>query len=174
MSSALQKSYGFDKSLNQSPAWKIKLLYDGECPLCVREVNFLTKRDAGRGLVAFIDIAADDYNPEANGGVDYETAMGRIHAVLPDGTLVKNIEVFRRVYEVLGMGWVYAVTKLPIIGAVANFLYSIWASLRLGLTGRPNLAIIVRDRLRPAKGDRNHRLAECNTQNACRLTDEDR
>lgn len=166
MSSALQKSYGFDKSFNQSPAWKIKLLYDGECPLCVREVNFLTKRDAGRGLVAFIDIAADDYNPEANGGVDYETAMGRIHAVLPDGTLVKNIEVFRRVYEVLGMGWVYAVTKLPIIGAIANLLYSIWASLRLGLTGRPNLAIIVRDH--------NHRLAECNTQNACRLTDEDR
>lgn len=166
MSSALQKSYGSDKSFNQSPAWKIKLLYDGECPLCVREVNFLTKRDAGRGLVAFIDIAADDYNPEANGGVDYETAMGRIHAVLPDGTLVKNIEVFRRVYEVLGMGWVYAVTKLPIIGALADFLYSIWANFRLGLTGRPNLAIIVRDR--------NHRLAECNTQNACRLTDEDR
>ena len=65
----------------------------------MREVNFLTFRDAGRGLVSFVDIAADDYNPEANGGVDYETAMGRIHAVLPDGTLVKNIEVFRRVYE---------------------------------------------------------------------------
>jgi hypothetical protein len=46
--------------------------------------------------------------------------MGRIHAVLPDGTLVKNIEVFRRVYETLGMGWVYAATKLPIIGAISG------------------------------------------------------
>lgn len=126
--------------------WKIKLLYDGECPLCVREVNFLKKRDAGRGLVAFVDIADENYNPSANGGVDFETAMGRIHAVLPDGTLVKNVEVFRRIYETLGMGWVYAVTKLPVIGAIADFIYGIWADWRLALTGRPNLATVVRER----------------------------
>ena len=42
-----------------APAWQIELLYDGECPLCVREVNFLKKRDAGRGLVSFVDIAED-------------------------------------------------------------------------------------------------------------------
>ncbi|MGI2907064.1 thiol-disulfide oxidoreductase DCC family protein [Tolypothrix sp. VBCCA 56010] len=151
-----------DKSLNQPPSWKIKMLYDGECPLCVREVNFLTFRDAGRGLVAFVDIAADNYNAEANGGVDYETAMGRIHAVLPDGTLVKNVEVFRRVYETLGMGWVYAATKLPIVGAIANFLYGIWADLRLSLTGRADLQTIVRLR---------HSRLECQTQERCRLMD---
>ncbi len=126
--------------------WKIKLLYDGECPLCVREVNFLHMRDAGRGLVAFVDIADENYNPSENGGVDFETAMGRIHAVLPDGTLVKNVEVFRRIYETLGMGWVYAVTKLPVIGAIADFIYGIWADWRLALTGRPNLATVVRER----------------------------
>lgn len=128
------------------PTWKIKLLYDGACPLCVREVNFLKQRDAGRGLVAFVDIAADDYTPEANGGVDFATAMGRIHAVLPDGTIVKNVEVFRRVYEVLGMGWVYAATRLPGLGAVADAVYGVWADWRLAMTGRPNLATIVRDR----------------------------
>ncbi|MGH2414824.1 MAG: DCC1-like thiol-disulfide oxidoreductase family protein, partial [Microcystaceae cyanobacterium] len=41
------------------PLGKIKLLYDGKCPLCLREVNFLKKRDAGRGLIAFVDIAED-------------------------------------------------------------------------------------------------------------------
>lgn len=142
-----------------TPSWKIKLLYDGACPLCVREVHFLQKRDAGRGLIAFVDIAADDYNPEENGGVDFETAMGRIHAVLPDGSLVKNIEVFRRVYEILGMGWVYAITKLPIIGAIADFIYGIWADWRLTLTGRPNLATVIQER--------NQRLA-CNLENRCR------
>lgn len=126
--------------------WRIKLLYDGECPLCLREVNFLQKRDAGRGLVAFVDIADDSYNPEDNGNIDYKTAMGRIHAVLPDGTVVKNVEVFRRVYEALGMGWVYAITKLPIVGFVADSLYAIWADWRLQLTGRPDLATIERDR----------------------------
>ena len=126
--------------------WKIKLLYDGECPLCVREVNFLLKRDAGRGIVKFVDIADLNYQPEENGGVDFETAMGRIHAVLPDGTVIKNVEVFRRVYEELGMGWVYAITKLPVLGAIADWLYNIWADWRLALTGRPNLAEIVAQR----------------------------
>lgn len=126
--------------------WKIKLLYDGQCPLCLREIRFLKQRDAGRGLVAFVDIADDDYTPDTNGGIDYETAMGRIHAILPDGTVIKNVEVFRRVYEVLGMGWIYALTKIPIIGWIADRIYGIWADLRLPLTRRPDLATITAQR----------------------------
>ena len=148
---------------SSSPSWQIELLYDGECPLCVREVNFLRRRDAGRGLVAFVDIAGDRYTPEAHGGVDFETAMGRIHAVLPDGTVVKNVEVFRRVYEILGMGWIYAATKLPIIGSIVDTLYEIWADWRLALTGRPNLATNVSDR---------QKRIECETQGRCRLNDD--
>jgi predicted DCC family thiol-disulfide oxidoreductase YuxK len=147
--------------------WRIKLLYDGECPLCLREVSFLQKRDAGRGLVAFVDIADDSYKSEDNGNIDYKTAMGRIHAVLPDGTVVKNVEVFRRVYEALGMGWIYAITKLPIVGFVADSLYEIWADWRLKLTGRPDLATIERDRAdRAAGGDRTQRL--CNLEGRCK------
>jgi predicted DCC family thiol-disulfide oxidoreductase YuxK len=144
MSSSTSTVNNSNQTLNQP--WEIKLLYDGECPLCLREVNFLQKRDAGRGKVAFVDIAADDYNPEENAGIDFETAMGRIHGVLPDGTVIKNVEVFRRVYEALGMGWVYAITKLPILGALANFIYGIWADLRLRLTGRPNLETVIKQR----------------------------
>lgn len=143
------------------PSWQIKLLYDGECPLCLREVNFLRKRDAGRGLVAFVDIADLNYDPQMHGGVDFATAMGRIHAVLPDGTVIKNVEVFRRVYEVLGMGWVYAITKLPIIGAMADFLYGIWADLRLKLTGRPDLATIMQTR---------QQSLDCVDTGRCRVT----
>ncbi|MEA5572336.1 DUF393 domain-containing protein [Calothrix sp. UHCC 0171] len=127
-------------------SWKIKLLYDGECPLCVREVNFLKRRDAGRGLVAFVDIADINYNPEDNSGIDFETAMGRIHAILPDGSIITNVEVFRRIYETLGMGWVYAITKLPIIGFIAEKIYAIWADFRLALTGRENLSTIIAQR----------------------------
>jgi predicted DCC family thiol-disulfide oxidoreductase YuxK len=128
------------------PTWKIKLLYDSECPLCLHEVNFLRRKDGDRGLVAFVDVAADDYDPQLHGGVDYETAMARIHAVLPDGTTVKNVEVLRRVYEVLGMGWIYAITKLPIVGWLADAAYGLWAKWRLRLTGRPDLETIVAQR----------------------------
>jgi predicted DCC family thiol-disulfide oxidoreductase YuxK len=138
-------------AISSKPTWKIKLLYDGECPLCLREVNFLSKRDGGRGIVAFVDIADPNYNPEQNGGVDFETAMGRIHAVLPDNTVIKNIEVFRRVYQELGLGWVYAITKLPLIGAIADWLYEIWADWRLALTGRPNLAVIIQEKQKASR-----------------------
>jgi len=37
--------------------------------------------------------------------------MGRIHAILSDGTIVTDVEAFRRLYEEVRLGWVYAVTK---------------------------------------------------------------
>lgn len=159
MSSQTTTTKNSRQTLNQ-PNWGIKLLYDGECPLCLREVNFLQKRDAGRGKVAFVDIAAPDYNPEENAGIDFETAMGRIHGILPDGTVIKNVEVFRRVYETLGMGWVYAITKLPILGALADFIYGIWADLRLKLTGRPDLETVIKQR---------QERMDCDDRGRCRV-----
>lgn len=142
------------KSVDSKPeqdSWKIKLLYDGECPLCVREVNFLTKKDRGRGIVNFVDIADDNYSPQDNAGIDFATAMGRIHAILPDGTVIKNVEVFRRVYEELGMGWVYVITKIPGVGVIADWVYGIWADWRLKLTGRPDLEVVIAQRQKKAQ-----------------------
>ena len=139
---------------NIKPDWKIKLLYDGECPLCVREVNFLQKKDAGRGIINFVDIADENYDPQQNAGIDFETAMGRIHAITNEGKVIRNVEVFRRVYEALGMGWIYAVTKLPVLGAIADLLYNIWADWRLKLTGRPDLETIVAQKTGKAEAGR--------------------
>lgn len=152
-----------NESESEQPSWKIKLLYDGECPLCVREVNFLTKRDAGRGIIKFIDIACLDYDPQNHGGIDYETAMGRIHGILADGTVIKNVEVFRQAYESLGIGWIYAITKIQILGAIADWLYGIWADWRLKITGRPDLDLIIVERQKKLS-----RLNSSNSQR-CRI-----
>ncbi len=126
--------------------WQIKLLYDSDCPLCVREVNFLRKKDAGRNKVVFVDIADDDYSPAENAGIDYQMAMDKIHAILDGGEVVTNIEVFRRVYEVLGMGWVYSFSKVPILGKIADKIYGIWAKYRLKMTGREDIVTLVAQR----------------------------
>ena len=139
------------------PHWQIKLLYDGECPLCVREVNFLTKKDAGRGIVKFVDIASLDYDPKENANIDFATAMGKIHAILPDGTVIKNVEVFRQVYERLGMGWIYAITKIPVVGAIADLVYKVWADWRLKLTRRPDLDTIIAQRQKKLKDSNSSR-----------------
>ncbi|MCS6783230.1 MAG: DUF393 domain-containing protein [Gloeomargarita sp. SKYBB_i_bin120] len=129
-----------------APPWKIKLLYDGDCPLCLREVEFLRRRDRGRGLVAFVDIAAPDYDPQAHGGIDFATAMSRIHAILPDGTVLRDMAVFRQVYEVLGLGWVYRWTGWPLVKPLVDRLYAWWAKHRLALTGRPDLDTLIGQR----------------------------
>jgi predicted DCC family thiol-disulfide oxidoreductase YuxK len=93
-----------------------------------------------------VDITDDTYRPEEHGGVDFEAAMGRIHAILADGTVIQNLEVFRQIYEVLGMGWIYAITRWPVIGPIAEGLYGLWADWRLALTGRPALKTLVAER----------------------------
>ncbi|KAH7660060.1 DCC1-like thiol-disulfide oxidoreductase family protein [Dioscorea alata] len=119
---------------HSSETWKIKMLYDGECPLCMREVNMLKERNKAYGAIKFVDISSNDYSPKENQGLDYETVMGRIHAILADGTVVRDVEAFRRLYEVIGLGWVYVVTKYEPIKTIANVIYSIWAKHRLQIT----------------------------------------
>ncbi|MEY3297921.1 MAG: hypothetical protein RLZZ597_1181 [Cyanobacteriota bacterium] len=133
-------------SLASAPTWQINLLYDGECPLCLWEVEMLKRKDKGRGLVKFTDIVDEDYSPADNGGVDYAAAMGRIHAVRADGTVIQNVEVFRQVYQVLGAGWIYAPTGWPIIGPLVDWVYGLWARWRLAITGRPSLETLLAQR----------------------------
>jgi hypothetical protein len=159
----------------------------------LNQVSWPDGRDAGKGKVDFVDVALPDYSPQDNQGVTFEMAMGRIHAIMADGSVVTDVEVFRRLYEVrpprpplvclprplqrpspapltsqlptphihaphspplpplclpkaVGLGWVYAITKVEPIGSIVDRLYSVWAKYRMEVTGREPLAIILEKR----------------------------
>jgi len=132
---------------NFPPTAQIRLLHDGDCPLCEREIAMLRRRSDDRGgVLDFVDISSQDYSPEENQNIDYETAMGRIHGILPDGTIVRDIEVFKRAYEAVGLGWVYYFTKVEPLRKAADVLYKIWARNRLSVTGRPELEQILSEK----------------------------
>jgi len=118
---------------------KIDLLYDSECPICMMEVNFLQKRDLN-GRIRFTDLSSPDYNPADHGNVTFKQGMRKLRAVLPGGKVVTGVEVFRKTYDAIGLGWVFALTNYPVVGGVADKLYDIWAENRLRLTGRSDLA----------------------------------
>lgn len=118
-----------------SQAFAIRVLYDGDCPLCRREIRFLERRDAGRHLIEFEDIAAPSFDP-ARYGRDLETLMARIHGVLPDGRVVEGLEVFRRAYAAIGWGWLWAPTRWPGLRGLADWAYRFFAKNRLRWTGR--------------------------------------
>ena len=114
--------------------FEIELLFDGDCPLCAREVAFLRRRrHADR--VRWTDIAARDFDP-ARHGLTHDDVMGQIHGVLPDGRVLTGMEVFRRVYAAVGIGWVLAPSSWPGIGRVFDAGYAWFARNRLRWTGR--------------------------------------
>lgn len=114
--------------------WDFKLLYDGECPLCLREVQMLARMNKKQRLV-LEDIAAPDFDASVYGR-SFEQLMGSIHGVLPDGSLVDGMEVFRRAYAAVGLGALVAPTGWPGLRPVFDRAYKLFAKNRLRLTGR--------------------------------------
>jgi len=116
-------------------SFEIEVLYDGDCPLCSREVAALRRLDRGRGRVRFADIASPDFDPSRHGRTHAEL-MARIHGALPDGSVVEGVEVFRRAYAAVGLGWLLAPTRWPILRPLADAAYRWFARNRPRLTGR--------------------------------------
>ena len=115
------------------PHWQLEVYFDGECPICVKEINLLKWFD-GENRVRFIDIAASDFS--APTGKSYETLMGRIHARTPDGSWVTGVEVFEKLYSAVGLDVVSAFIRLPGINYMTQKAYNWFAANRLQLTGR--------------------------------------
>lgn len=114
---------------------EFELFFDGECPLCVREVRGLRRLDRGQGRLALVDIADTAFD-EAAYGKSRDELMARIHGRLPDGTWVEGVEVFRRAYRAVGLGWIMAPTGWPGLRGVFDAGYRLFARNRLRLTGR--------------------------------------
>ena len=66
--------------------WEIRMLYDGDCPLCMREVNMLKKRDTNVGKIDFVDISSPEYEPEQNANISYEEVEFHLAFALPAST----------------------------------------------------------------------------------------
>ncbi|MBW2525614.1 MAG: DUF393 domain-containing protein [Deltaproteobacteria bacterium] len=114
--------------------WQIEVFYDGQCPLCVREIRMLQRLDQ-RGRIRFTDIAAPQFEP-SDYGRRMDELMDRIHGRLPNGRWVEGVEVFRRLYTAVGFGPLVWVSRLPGIAQLLDWGYRLFAENRLRLTGR--------------------------------------
>ena len=124
---------------------KLTILFDGGCPLCRREVDFLQSRNQ-KGHLGFVDINSSDFSLDLKYGITYKQAMERIHALKIDGSVIKDIKVFQEAYDLIGLGWIYAPTKLPILDKFIEFVYGLWAKYRLKITFRPSIEKLCEER----------------------------
>ena len=113
-----------------------EVFFDGDCPLCVKEIRLLRALDRKRGRILFTDIAAADFDAKAATGLTQDDLMAEIYGRLPSGELVTGMEVFRQLYGAVGFGFLFAPTSWPVLKPAFDSLYSMFARNRLKLTGR--------------------------------------
>jgi len=115
-------------------AEQVEVFFDGDCPLCKREMGLMQRLDK-RHQIRFTDIAAAGFQAEAY-GLTFDDFMAEIRGRLPDGTMIQGVEVFRRLYAALGWRWLASLSRLPVVSHGLDFGYRIFARNRLRLTGR--------------------------------------
>lgn len=116
--------------------WQVEVFFDGECPLCLREIKLLKWLDR-RKQILFTDISAPSFCPDQYDKTMAEF-MDEIQGRLPDGQWIVGVEVFRRLYAAVGFRPVAWATRLPIISHGLDYGYRVFAKNRLKLTGRCN------------------------------------
>jgi predicted DCC family thiol-disulfide oxidoreductase YuxK len=117
-----------------APDWEVEVFFDGDCPLCKREIKMLQMLDRRR-RIRFTDIADPEFDAEQV-GVSWDDLMGEIHGRLPDGTWVRGVEVFRRLYGAIGWKPLVWLSRLPILSPLLDRAYRLFARNRLKWTGR--------------------------------------
>ena len=68
---------------------KLTFLYDGGCPLCRKETDFLKGRDKF-GNINFVDINSANYDPTNYQNISFEKAMSNLHGILNNGNIIKG------------------------------------------------------------------------------------
>jgi len=110
---------------------RFRLLYDGECPICRREVQWLKGRDRA-GNLKLENIAALGFDP-ARYGLSRGEINRELHGIKPDGTIVRGMEAVREAYRSVGLGWIMAPTRLPGVRFLSDRVYGWFARNRRAL-----------------------------------------
>jgi predicted DCC family thiol-disulfide oxidoreductase YuxK len=115
----------------------LELLYDGECPICKREICVLQKKD-NQTKIKFIDISSKEFSPSEHNNIDYHTLMSQIHAIDSQGNLLVGLPAFAAVYARCQLLVTSTLLRIPFIKTLLKPLYNLFAKKRLWMTGRIN------------------------------------
>ena len=116
--------------------YPLTVFYDGACPVCAREIKLMRRLDRQQRL-SFCDFSSPDYDV-ATTGLAVPDLSAVIHARWADGTVITGVDVFRAMWEAVGMRLMAKVSRLSLVDPLAVKAYAWFARNRLWLTGRAN------------------------------------
>jgi predicted DCC family thiol-disulfide oxidoreductase YuxK len=115
-------------------SYPLTVFFDGAYPICDREIALMRKLDRRRRLV-FCDFSRPDYDATS---INISQAdLGRIiHARWGNGSVITGVDVFRAMWETVGLGFLARLSRLSLVEPLVLDAYAWFARNRLRLTGR--------------------------------------
>lgn len=104
------------------------MFYDGLCPLCQAEIQYLSGRNQA-GLLIFVDINSDQYSPKEV-GISCDQALASMCAQYDNGELIQGVEVFSAAYKRANfpkLAWLFS---RPLLRPFWNVGYRFFAKYR--------------------------------------------
>ena len=128
--------------------YPLKIFYDASCPVCALEMDHLRCRDAA-GRLELVDMSAPGFDAACHGFGAAELDAA-IHAVRPDGSVVRGMPVLRLAYAAAGLGWLLRPTGVGPLRPAFDAAYRLFARNRKAISRAlaPAIAVLRRRRER--------------------------
>ena len=112
--------------------YPLKVFYDASCPVCALEMDQLRARDAA-GRLELVDMSAPGFDAACHGfaHADLDAA---IHAVRPDGSVVRGMPVLRLAYAAAGLGWLLRPSAFGPLRPAFDAAYRVFARNRKSIS----------------------------------------
>jgi predicted DCC family thiol-disulfide oxidoreductase YuxK len=110
---------------------RYRMLYDGACPMCSREVIKLYRRRPE--AIEPVDINADDFDAAA-WGLDAEQVQSALYGIRPDGSITVGMESLREGYRLAGLGWLIGWTSWWPVRPAFDLFYLNFARNRMRIS----------------------------------------
>ena len=115
--------------------YPLTVFFDGACPICAREIALMKRLDRRRQQLEFCDFSRPNYDAASIGFASSELSRV-IHARWADGSVITGVEVFRAMWEAVGLGFLARLSRLSLVEPLVLKAYAWFARNRLRLTGR--------------------------------------
>ncbi|QZO15612.1 thiol-disulfide oxidoreductase DCC family protein [Pseudoalteromonas piscicida] len=108
------------------------VFYDGNCPLCVGEMNELKRFDQ-HNKIDLVNIHDNRFSTEFP-EIEHEAAMAKLHGYDSQGKLILGLDVTAAAWGQVGKHRWIKLLRLPIIRTIADGVYLFFARHRMKIS----------------------------------------
>ncbi len=107
---------------------KLRLYYDGSCPVCSRFCRTIEKSPHS-DLIEKVDYTAEGFDAKRE-GLDRDALDRELHARRNDGKILRGFDAILAVWELSGRTWLARLGGLPLVHGLGVLGYRLFARHR--------------------------------------------